>query len=255
MILSVRLWGIKILVTMIVATFMTCLVAQDTPVPGCGGLHAAIRGELVRPDPTTTQQPFVMLDFILLNDSQKPINAVEQGWKIVIDDKELEWSNLIFGNGPGPVGGWGVLAPGESYEFGKGLELSRYFPEEREYRVFWKGKGFRSSTITIRVTPAQIPSKPMTGKACDEHGKAYVTEKNKDESEIALGRNFNWTFLAVHYDSHTNICYVMYDRFVRGLGRILEQIRIDDIEANHIAGFSSLWTSDHDGRPIYSKPS
>jgi hypothetical protein len=93
-----------------------------------------------------------MLTFILLNDSDAPLNAVEGGWQIVIDGKELKDSDFIFGNGPGPAGGYGILKPGESYEFGKGLELSRYFPEEREYKVSWKGKGFQSSTITVRVT-------------------------------------------------------------------------------------------------------
>lgn len=96
-----------------------------------------------------------MLTFILLNDSERPINAVEGGWKIVIDGKELEDSDFIFGNGPQPGGGWGTLRPGESCEFGKALELSRYFPEEREYRVSWKGKGFQSSTITVKVTSRQ----------------------------------------------------------------------------------------------------
>jgi hypothetical protein len=134
-------------------TILPLIAAQDKREASCGGLHAAIRGELVRRDPPYTQPPFVMLTFILLNDSEVPINAVEGGWQIVIDGKELKDSDFIFGNGPGPVGGYGILKPGESYELGKGLELSRYFPEEREHRVSWKGKGFQSSTITVRVTP------------------------------------------------------------------------------------------------------
>jgi len=152
--LSGRLSG-KMLVAVLAATLITSIAAQDRSEQNCAGLHAAIRGELVRRDPPYTQPPFVMLTCILLNDSEAPINAVDGGWKIVIDGKELEDSDFIFGNGPGPVGGWGTLKPGESYEFGKALELSRYFPEEREYRVFWKGKAFRSSTITVRVTPKQ----------------------------------------------------------------------------------------------------
>jgi myosin heavy subunit len=71
----------------------------------------------------------------------------------------------------------------------------------------------------------------------------------------ATGQSFYWSFVAAHYDSHTNICYVMYDRFVRGLGRVLEQMKIDDIEGNNSAGYSGLWTSNRNGRPIYSKPS
>jgi len=143
----------KMLTTMLAATLIPSIAAQNTSTQSCGGLHAAIRGELVHRDSPFTEPPFVMLSFILLNDSEKPINAAEEGWKIVIDGKELEDSGYIFGNGPGPVGGWGILNPGESYQFGKGLPLTKYFPEEREYRVSWKGKTFRSSTITVRVTP------------------------------------------------------------------------------------------------------
>jgi hypothetical protein len=128
---------------------------KPTPEGACGGLHAAIRGELVRRDPPYTQPPFVMLSFILLNDAETPLNSVEEGWRIVIDGKELSDSHLIFGNGPSPIGGWGTLKPGESYELGKGLELSKYFPEEREYKVYWKGKDFQSAVITVNITPEQ----------------------------------------------------------------------------------------------------
>ena len=134
-------------------TIVPFMAAQDKREVSCGALHAAIRGELVRRDPPYTQPPFVMLSFILLNDSEVPINAAEGGWQIVIDGKEVKDSDFIFGNGPGPTGGWGILKPGESYEFGKGLELSKYFPEEREYKVSWKGNRFQSSTITVRVSP------------------------------------------------------------------------------------------------------
>jgi hypothetical protein len=147
-------------VTILVAVFLIPSIGAEDKhgkesrlEASCGGLHAAIRGELVRRDPPYTQPPFVMLTFILLNDGDTPVNSIEGGWQIVIDGKELSDSDFIFGNGVTPVGGWGTLKPGESYEFGKGLELSRYFPEEREYRVSWKGKGFQSSTITVMITP------------------------------------------------------------------------------------------------------
>ena len=153
--LSHRLSG-TVLITVLVATLIPSIAAQDEPQRICaGGLHAAIRGELVRDNPPYAQPPFVMLTFILLNDSEKPINAVEEGWKIVIDGKELTDSDFIFCCGPRPAGGWGTLKPGESYEFGVALELSRYFSEERAYQVFWKGKGFRSSTINLSLTPQQ----------------------------------------------------------------------------------------------------
>ena len=95
----------------------------------------------------------------------------------------------------------------------------------------------------------------MTDKLCDQRGKIYVMDKNKDESVPEPGRSFYWSFVAAHYDSRTNSCYVMYDRFVSGLGTVLEQLKIDDSEGNRVAGFSSIWTSNRNGRPAYSKPS
>jgi hypothetical protein len=142
-----------IFAAVLVTTLVPFSVAQEKLEKSCGGLHAAIRGELVRRDPPYTQPPFVMLTFILLNDSDAPVNAVEGGWQIVIDGKVLKDSDFIFGNGVTPVEGFGTLKPGESYEFGKGLELTRYFTEEREYKISWRGKEFQSSTIVVTVTP------------------------------------------------------------------------------------------------------
>ena len=101
----------------------------------------------------------------------------------------------------------------------------------------------------------QSPSQPMTEKLCDQQGTIYVTEKNKEESAPEPGRSFYWNFVAAHYDSHTNTCYVRYNRFFKGLGTTLEQIKIDDIEGNHIAGYSATWTSDRNGYPTYARPS
>jgi len=83
------------------------------------------------------------------------------------------------------------------------------------------------SPITVR---AQTPPQTMTDKPCDQRGKIYVMDKNKDESVPEPGRSFYWSFVAAHYDSRTNSCYVMYDRFVSGLGTVLEQLKIDDSE-------------------------
>jgi hypothetical protein len=105
----------------------------------------------------------------------------------------------------------------------------------------------------ITVT-AQTPAQTMTDKLCDQRGKIYVTEKNKDESVPEPGRSFYWSFVAAHYDSRTNSCYVMYDRLVFGLGTVLEQLRIDNIESNRVAGYSSVWIPNRNGRPAYSKP-
>ena len=78
------------------------------------------------------------------------MNSTE--WQIVIDGKELIDSGFIFGNGFQPDGGYGVLKPGESYEFGRELEISRYFPKLGEHTLSWKGQLFHSSTIKVNIT-------------------------------------------------------------------------------------------------------
>jgi hypothetical protein len=105
------------------------------------------------------------------------------------------------------------------------------------------------------IARAQTPTQPMTDKLCDQQGEIYVTEKNKDESVPDPGQSFYWSFVAARYDPHANVCYVMYHRSVRGLGTVLEQIKVDDIEGNHIAGYSGVWAPSPDGRRIYTKPS
>ena len=128
------------------------VTAQSSKGAGtCGGLHAGLRAEFVGAKHGFTQPPYVMLSFILLNDSDTAMDAVDGGWVLVIDGAEVPDSGMIFGNGPEPVGGWGNLKPGESYEFGKGLSLTQYFQHAGEYRISWKGKHFQSSTITIRL--------------------------------------------------------------------------------------------------------
>jgi hypothetical protein len=107
------------------------------------------------------------------------------------------------------------------------------------------------SPITVR---AQNPVQTMNDKLCDQRAKIYVTDKNKDESVPELGRSIHWSFVAAHYDSQSNACNVMYDRFVSGLGTVLEQLRVDDIEGNRVAGYSGIWTSNRNDRPAYAKP-
>jgi hypothetical protein len=87
-----------------------------------------------------------------LNDGETTVNSAGEGWKIVVDGKEISDSDFIFGNGPGPIGGWNTLKPGEWFDFGKSLDIGKYFTEEREYRVSWKGARFQSPTITVKVS-------------------------------------------------------------------------------------------------------
>ena len=125
---------------------------QTEAAHSCGGLHAGIRAELVRKDPNYSRPAFVMISFILLNDGETPGNSTSGGWKLVIDGQEVSDSNWVFGNGPQPEGGYGILRPGESYQFGKELEISRYFSKLGEHTLSWRGRGFQSSTIRVDIT-------------------------------------------------------------------------------------------------------
>jgi hypothetical protein len=147
-----RNWlGEVMIATLVAATFLPRVAPHSPSSSSCAGLHAGIRAEVVPSRPGFTQPPYVMISLVLLNDSDVPINATAGGWTILIDGKEVADSDLIFGNGPQPGNGWGVLNPGESYDFGKGLDLAKYFPVARDYQVSWKGNTFRSSTISVTV--------------------------------------------------------------------------------------------------------
>lgn len=124
------------------------------PVPAysqCAGLHAGITAQFVPIKPGFTQPAHVHLEFLLINDSDTAVDVKAGSWTIVIDGVDLQDSDFIFGNGPGPTGGYTTLEPGQYYELGKALPISKYFLEAGEHKVAWKGDGFRSSTITIRV--------------------------------------------------------------------------------------------------------
>jgi hypothetical protein len=131
--------------------------AQKTPESAserpksCPGLHAGIRAQLMSPN---TETRAVMLSFVLLNDSETPIDVEVRSWRIVVNGKDLNDSGMIFGNGPEPVGGYRVLNPGESYEFGKALPIAEYFLPNGPYKVSWKGGAFQSPTITVTITSA-----------------------------------------------------------------------------------------------------
>lgn len=122
-----------------------------TPSKSCSGLHAGIRAQII---PPYTETPSVMLSFVLLNDSDAPIDVEAGSWSIVINGSELKNSGEIFGNGPMPVGGYHILKPGESYELAKSLPIVEYFIPNGENKLSWKGTGFQSPTITVTITPA-----------------------------------------------------------------------------------------------------
>jgi len=94
-------------------------------------------------------QPVGDLIFHLTNGSNHSIDSAPGTWTLVIDGKDVADSGMIFGNGPAPIGGFGTLKPGAAYEFEKGLPLVQYFPENRDYKVLWRGSQFRSNRVTV----------------------------------------------------------------------------------------------------------
>ena len=90
------------------------------------------------------------IEFTLVNDGDKVIDPKIPESRIVIDGKELGDSGSILssaqkGNRPK------ALPPGESVQFD--CALGDRFKEPGIYRVSWKGSGFQSSEIVLRIMP------------------------------------------------------------------------------------------------------
>lgn len=93
------------------------------------------------------------VSFGLVNDGHAVANTDAGSWRILIDGQEVPDSDSIFGNGPGPIGGWGTLPPGESFIFGKALPMGKYFNKPGIYEVTWKGSQFSARPVIVRVLP------------------------------------------------------------------------------------------------------
>jgi hypothetical protein len=136
----------------VVAVTLTICLAISVPAHAqCAGLHAGITAQFVQVKPGYTEPAHVQIVFLLINDSDSAVDVKAGSWKIVIDGVELLDSDWLFGNGPMPTGAWTTLEAGQYYELGKALPTSKYFPEEGEHKISWRGDGVRSSTITIKV--------------------------------------------------------------------------------------------------------
>jgi hypothetical protein len=109
-------------------------------------LNASIKAESVQ----NRAERYEMISFHLENTSTGAVECRPETWSLIVDGKELVDSGMIFGNGPGPVGGYGTLRPGASFGFSKALDLVRYFPENKEHTVQWKGAGFTSNIVRFR---------------------------------------------------------------------------------------------------------
>jgi hypothetical protein len=119
---------------------------------GNGGVSTSCRSLDARIEQSTNiyEMDFVEIQFILKNLGVDCFDVFPGSWEIVINGKKMPDSGFILGNGPGPIGGYKALNSGQSFEFGKGIALTKeHFPMRGDYKMYWRGKHFRSNTITI----------------------------------------------------------------------------------------------------------
>lgn len=92
------------------------------------------------------------IEFTLVNDGDKPIDPKIPESQIVINGKELSHSGLILGSVQKGSRSE-ALSPGENLQFD--CLLGERFKEPGTYRVVWKGAGFRSPEIVLRILPEE----------------------------------------------------------------------------------------------------
>ena len=90
------------------------------------------------------------LTFRLMNDSDQVLDSATASWVLVIDDREVPDPGGQLWAGPKPTGGYGTVKSGSTFQFGKGLPIREYFPESRDYKIYWKAAAFRSNVVTVR---------------------------------------------------------------------------------------------------------
>jgi hypothetical protein len=92
------------------------------------------------------------IEFTLVNDGDKVIDPKIADSRIIINGKELSDSKLILSSVQKDAR-FKALPPGESLQFDR--LLRDQFKEPGTYRVSWKGSGFHSSEIVLRILPEE----------------------------------------------------------------------------------------------------
>ena len=128
----------------------TATTAAATDQPTVESLWAAL--SVNHPVFKAGQTNHLTIEFTLVNDGEKPIDPKIADSRFVINGKELTESGLI----PSSVQKGArskALSPGENLQFD--CLLGDQFKEPGTYRVFWKGAGFRSPEIVLRILPEE----------------------------------------------------------------------------------------------------
>jgi type II secretory pathway pseudopilin PulG len=94
----------------------------------------------------------VKIEFTLVNDGDKVIDPKIPESRIVINGKELGDSGLILRSVPREARSQ-ALSPGATLQFD--CPLGDHFKEPGIYRVSWRGAGFQSPEIVIRILPEE----------------------------------------------------------------------------------------------------
>jgi hypothetical protein len=88
------------------------------------------------------------IEFTLMNDGEQVIEPKIAESRIVINGQELADSGSILGSGPKDAG-FKALAPGDHLRLS--FALGDHLNKPGTYRVSWKGGGFQSPEIVVRV--------------------------------------------------------------------------------------------------------
>jgi hypothetical protein len=94
------------------------------------------------------------IELTLVNDDAKVIDPKIAESRIIVNGEELADSGFLASSVRGDARSQ-ALSPGDSLQFG--ILLGDHFTEAGTYRVSWKGTGFQSSEIVLRILPEKAP--------------------------------------------------------------------------------------------------
>lgn len=118
--------------------------------PQVGSLWAGL--SVNHPTFKAGQTKDLRIEFTLVNDSDKVIDPKIADSRIVINGMERTDSGLVFSSVQKGTR-FKALSPGDSLQFS--FPLGDQFKERGTYRVSWKGAGFHSPEIVLRILPEE----------------------------------------------------------------------------------------------------